>query len=189
RAFVVAQVVPQKKPGIDLDKVRGIEGVHLVPEERQGGPTTDFAQEILGRVGPATAEMIAESDGELQQGDRVGLFGLQQAYQEQLRGFPGLTISAVSAEGEGEPVQMFHSEPQPGTPLRTTLAKDLQIQAEKILADQKDPSALVAIRPSTGEVLAAASGPASQGWSTATLAQYPPGSTITMVTLLALLRS
>src|SRR5699024_8248830 len=186
---VVAQVVPQDKPGIDLDKVRDIEGVHLVDDERQGGPTTDFAQEIIGRVGPATAEMIDESDGEIQQGDRVGLFGLQQAYQEQLHGFPGLTISAVDPDGEDEPAQLFHSDPQPGTPLRTTLSKDLQIQAEKILADQKDPSALVAIRPSTGEVLAAASGPASQGWSTATLAQYPPGSTFKMVTLLALLRS
>ncbi|HLR28861.1 MAG TPA: penicillin-binding transpeptidase domain-containing protein [Ruania sp.] len=189
RGFVVAQVVPQDKPGIDLDKVRDIQGVHLVDDERQGGPTTDFAQEILGSVGPATAEMIDESDGEIQQGDRVGLFGLQQAYQEQLHGFPGLTISAVDPDGEDEPAQLFHSDPQPGTPLRTTLAKDLQIQAEKILADQKDPSALVAIRPSTGEVLAAASGPASQGWSTATLAQYPPGSTFKMVTLLALLRS
>src|SRR5699024_8809504 len=61
RGFVVAQVVPQDKPGIDLDKVRDIEGVHLVDDERQGGPTTDFAQEIIGRVGPATAAIIDES--------------------------------------------------------------------------------------------------------------------------------
>lgn len=189
RGFVVAREVPQDDPGIDLKKVRSIEGVHLVPAERQGGPTAGFAQEILGRVGPVTAEMIDASGGQLQQGDRVGRYGLQQAYEAQLRGFPGLTISAVPAEGEGEEVELFHSKPRPGEALHTTLDKDLQIQAEQILAEEESAAALVAIRPSTSEVLAAASSPASQGWSTATLAQYPPGSTFKVVTLLALLRS
>src|SRR5699024_4865239 len=137
----------------------------------------------------ATAEIIGASDGAIHNGDRVGRYGLQQAYDEQLRGFAGLTISATTPDSEDEPAEVFHSEAEPGTPLRTTLDEDLQVGAEKILSDEDAPSALVAIRPSTGEVLAAASGPASEGWSTATLAQYPPGSTFKVVTLLALLRS
>ena len=189
RAFVVAVEVRQDDPGeVDLDAVRAVEGVNLVPAERQLGPTDGFAAEILGRVGEATAEIIDDSDGAVQQGDQVGLSGLQRVHEDTLRGFPGLTVSITAGE-DAEPTEVFSSEPLRGQPLRTTLDADLQTLAEGILADQDSPSALVAIQPSTGEVRAAASGPASEGWPTATLAQYPPGSTFKVVTLLALLRS
>ncbi|MCL2464892.1 MAG: penicillin-binding transpeptidase domain-containing protein, partial [Micrococcales bacterium] len=49
--------------------------------------------------------------------------------------------------------------------------------------------ALVAIRPSTGEVLVAASGPGGDGLSTATVGQYAPGSTFKVASALALLRA
>ncbi len=190
RAFVVAMEVRQDDPGdVDMDAVRAVEGVNLVPAVRALGPTPGFAAEILGRVGEATAEIIESSDGAVQLGDRVGLSGLQRAYEDRLRGFGALTVSVSTGDEGAEPTEVFTAEAVRGQPLRTTLDADLQVLAEEILADQDSPSALVAIRPSTGEVLAAASGPASQGWSTATLAQYPPGSTFKVVTLLALLRS
>jgi cell division protein FtsI/penicillin-binding protein 2 len=47
----------------------------------------------------------------------------------------------------------------------------------------------VVVRPSTGEILAAASGPGSQGYNTATFGQYAPGSTMKVVTALALMRA
>jgi cell division protein FtsI/penicillin-binding protein 2 len=47
----------------------------------------------------------------------------------------------------------------------------------------------VAIRPSTGAILAAASGPGSRDQSVATTGQYPPGSTFKVVSSLALLRA
>ena len=190
RAFVVAMEVRQDDPGdVDLDAVRGVDGVNLVSAERELGPTSGFAGEILGRVGEATAEIIDDSDGAVQQGDQVGLSGLQRVHEDTLRGFPGLTVSITTGEDDAEATEVFTSEPVRGQPLRTTLDADLQTLAEGILADQDSPSALVAIQPSTGEVRVAASGPASEGWSTATLAQYPPGSTFKVVTLLALLRS
>lgn len=190
RAFVVAMEVRQDDPGdVDLDAVRGVDGVNLVPAERELGPTSGFAGEILGRVGEATAEIIDDSDGAVQQGDQVGLSGLQRVHEDTLRGFPGLTVSIAAGEDDAEATEVFTSEPVRGQPLRTTLDADLQTLAEGILADQDSPSALVAIQPSTGQVRVAASGPASEGWSTATLAQYPPGSTFKVVTLLALLRS
>jgi cell division protein FtsI/penicillin-binding protein 2 len=46
----------------------------------------------------------------------------------------------------------------------------------------------VALKPSTGAVLAAASGPGSNGYNTAMLGQYAPGSTFKIVDSLALLR-
>src|SRR5690606_29201024 len=49
-------------------------------------------------------------------------------------------------------------------------------------------SAIVAVRPSTGELVASANGPGSEGYSTALLGQYAPGSTFKVVTALAMLR-
>ncbi|WP_159621969.1 penicillin-binding transpeptidase domain-containing protein [Ruania rhizosphaerae] len=184
RAFVVAVVAPQDAPVVE--DVRGIDGVNLVSDERQMGPTEYFAYSILGRVGPATAEIIEASDGAIAEGDQVGLAGLQLAYDEQLRGFGGLTISVTSGE---ESTEVYTSDAVEGEPLRTTMDRELQERAEQIVDGLDVPAGLVAIEPSTGNLLAASSSAASNGWSTATLGQYAPGSTFKVVTLLALLRA
>ena len=64
----------------------------------------------------------------------------------------------------------------------------LQNLAERTLGKTKPASALVAIRPSTGEILAAANGPGSHDQSIATFGEYPPGSTFKVISSLALLR-
>ncbi len=155
-------------------------------------PTREFAAPVLGRAGAATAELIEESDGRLQVGDVVGLSGLQQRYDEQLAGTPGVTVSAVGEDDDARTV--FREAPERGEPLRTTLDLGVQTAAERVLAvpDPEDPgpaTALVALRPSTGAVLAAASGPGAGGLNVATYGQYAPGSTFKVVTSLALLRS
>jgi cell division protein FtsI/penicillin-binding protein 2 len=65
----------------------------------------------------------------------------------------------------------------------------MQQTAEQVLANVGPASALVAIKPSTGAVVAAASGPGSKGYDTATYGQYAPGSTFKIIDSLALLRS
>ncbi|WP_203338226.1 penicillin-binding transpeptidase domain-containing protein [Nocardioides limicola] len=150
-------------------------------------PTRTFAAPILGRFGEATAEMIEQSDGELQPGDRVGLSGLQARYQEHLAGNPGLVVEAVAVDATAR--ELHTVEVEHGRALRTTMDLDLQELAEELLGDVAPASALVAVRPSDGHLVAVASGPGSAGYSTATLGQYPPGSTFKTVTALALLRS
>lgn len=173
---------------LEAAAVAAIPGAVEIPDEIPLAPTREFARPILGTVGEATAEVIAESDGELEVGDVVGMSGLQEAYDEQLRGRPGLTVEAVPPEGtSGEPRELFGTEPTPGEPVVTTLAPGLQTLAEEVLAPVGTPSAVVALRPSTGDVLAAASGPGSAGYSTALLGRYPPGSTFKVVSTLALL--
>jgi cell division protein FtsI/penicillin-binding protein 2 len=88
-----------------------------------------------------------------------------------------------------EPRELHRVEPVAGEPLRTTLDLDLQAEAENILAGVGPASAIVAVRPSTGAVVAAASGPGGGGLSTATVGQYAPGSTFKVVSSLALLRA
>jgi cell division protein FtsI/penicillin-binding protein 2 len=150
-------------------------------------PTREFARPILGSVGPVTAEIVKESDGVYQAGDEGGLSGLQARYDEQLRGRAGSIVSAVPEEGER---RVLHEvAPVPGAPLKLTLDVRLQQDAERLLAGVGPASALVAIRPSDGHVLVAASGPGGGGLSTATVGQYAPGSTMKVVSSLALLRS
>ena len=190
-AFVEAIVLrPGDARGVD-PAYASVPGAVALRDELPLAPTREFAAPVLGRVGPATAELIEESDGRLQVGDVVGLSGLQQRYDEQLAGTPGVEVSAVGPDDSRE---LFRDDPAPGEPLRTTLDLGLQTTAERVLAvpDPDDPgpaAAVVALRPSTGEVLAAASGPGAEGLNVATYGQYAPGSTFKVVTSLALLRS
>ena len=78
---------------------------------------------------------------------------------------------------------------KPGTPLKTTLDPKLQQLAEDVLGKVGPASAIVALRPSSGAVLAAASGPGSNGYDTAMLGQYAPGSIFKMVDSLAMFRN
>ncbi len=165
----------------------GIEGAGAVQDELPLAPTKDFAAAILGTVGPATAELVKDSKGRIKPGDDVGLSGLQKRYDEQLTGTRGATVSAVDEEDERR--TLFTADPVAGSPLRTTLDVDAQTAAQQALADVGPASALVAIRPSTGDLVAVASGPGSKGYNTATFGQYAPGSTFKVVSALALLRA
>jgi cell division protein FtsI/penicillin-binding protein 2 len=190
RAFVEAIVLREDDAVPPLRAIDTIEGAAALEDTMPLAPTREFARPILGTVGPVTAEIVKESDGGYRAGDIAGLSGLQRRYDEQLRGTPGVVVNAVRSTDDGARTrELFRVEPEAGTPLRTTLDPDLQSAAERILADVGPASALVAIRPSDGHILAAASGPGSQGLNTATFGRYAPGSTFKIVTSLALLRS
>ncbi|MDQ3114482.1 MAG: penicillin-binding transpeptidase domain-containing protein [Actinomycetota bacterium] len=189
-AFVEALVVRAEASPVVGAELAAIEGAVALEDELPLAPTREFARPILGTVGEATAEIIEASGGEIAAGDTVGLSGLQARYDATLRGQPGLTVSAAPAEGTtGEPRTLYTRAAAPGEPLTTTLDPDLQQLAETVLAPVAEASAIVAIRPSTGEVLAAASGSGGGGLSTATIGQYAPGSTFKVVSTLALLRA
>ena len=87
------------------------------------------------------------------------------------------------------PVTVFEAKPVAGQDLRLTLNLYLQQLAEKTLADTKPASAIVAIRPSTGAILAAANGDGNADQNLATVGQAAPGSTFKVVSSLALLRA
>ena len=199
KAFVDAITIRQTRPGTDfsVEEVRALLGVTTLPGTLELAPTSEFARPILGRAGEATAEIVEESAGRVRPGDVTGLSGLQRQYDAQLAGSGGVAVNVVSAESaeEGEPGEdehlreLFRVDPVDGTPLETTLDVALQEHAEKVLEDVGPASAIVAVRPSSGEVLAAASGPGGEGLSTATLGQYAPGSTFKVVDALAMIRS
>lgn len=187
KAFVEAITLREADAAELLPQVDSLDGARAIEDTMLLAPTREFARPILGTAGEATAEIIEESDGTVEKGDVVGLSGVQLQYDERLSGRSGMTVEIVPDEGEAQVV--YEREAEAGDPLSITLDPGLQLDAESVLADVEPASAIVAIRPSTGEVLAAASGSGGEGYSTATLGQYAPGSTFKVVTALALLRA
>ena len=102
-------------------------------------------------------------------------------------GTPG--EGATGGEGPSSGSPGFTVDPVPGQDLTTTLDRRLQELAEQTLADSGVPSALVAVRPSDGHVLAAAAGPEGMSTPIGTSGRYAPGSVFKVVTGLAMLRN
>ena len=131
--------------------------------------------------------MIKDDPDKYQIGDEAGLSGLQARYDDQLQGVDGAVVNAVASDGQER--ELFRVDTQPGAALKLTLDERLQSAAEDALAGIGPASALVAIRPSTGAILAAANGPGTNGYNMATYGQFAPGSTFKTVSSLALLRA
>lgn len=148
------------------------------------GEASGSVQQLLGDVGPATDEDLEQLGRAYEEGDDVGKGGLQGTFQGMLAGKPGGVVRVV--DEDGEPVERLERfGEQSGTPLKTTLDLDIQQAAADVVRDRPKPTSLVAVRPSSGEVLAVANN--RGGFNRALLGQYPPGSTFKVITGAALL--
>ncbi|MGW8374535.1 penicillin-binding transpeptidase domain-containing protein [Streptomyces sp. ODS28] len=105
---------------------------------------------------------------------------LRRRYGDKTDGKPGVETRIVNAKGKdaGTTLRTL-SEGTPGT-LKTTLDLKTQTAAEKAVKAKGKGSA-VAVKPSTGEILAAVDQPAG-GYSTALRGSLAPGSTMKIVT-------
>lgn len=189
-AFVEAVVLREEDARDVPSAYTDIPGAVALSDTLPLAPTREFAAALLGRVGPATAEIVEESEGRILAGDEVGLSGLQARYDERLTGTPGTAVVARDAKDRLR--TLFEAPATDGADLATTLDPGLQQKAEAALASLGDgapASALVAIRPSDGAILASANGVGAAGADLASTGQYAPGSTFKVVSALALLRS
>ncbi|MFE9806566.1 penicillin-binding transpeptidase domain-containing protein [Streptomyces sp. NPDC005548] len=117
-----------------------------------------------------------------------GISGLQARYDKQLTGGGGAARSVVVVERESGRVvkRLTGSGKDAGKAVRTTIDPKVQEAAAAALDGVKKNAALVAIDPSTGDILAAANLPS--GMNRALEGRYPPGSTFKVVTSAALLK-
>jgi cell division protein FtsI/penicillin-binding protein 2 len=188
-------VITLRRP--DFEAIRAqvfdLPGAVFPTSTRLLAPSSRFGLALLGRVGDATQEVLDEAtddDGQPQYaaGDSLGLSGLQRAYQEQLAGTPGFTVTAVSTdeavEDAGEVIATV--DPVPGTPVQTPLVPALQNAADAAVTAQPLATHLVVVRPGTGEVLAVSSNEAANP-AHALSGQFPPGSSMKTMTATALL--
>ena len=208
QAFVEAITLRAEAPERPADaKVFAIPGALPVTDRQMLAPSRTFARSVLGTVGEATKEDVDAAGGAVVAGDQVGRSGLQKRYDEQLRGVPGVLVvradlkptgasaspsptpSASPSASPAPATELYRVAPTAGKPLEITLNRTVQRLAENVLAKTRPGSALVAVRPSTGEVLAAANGPGAGDQALATTGRFAPGSTFKVVSSLALLRA
>lgn len=121
--------------------------------------TMPYAAHVLGDVAEVSAADIEEGSY-YQPGDYIGKMGVEKSYEKQLRGEKGVQIMLRDAHGRIQGSYMngkFDRRPVPGKDLTLSLDIKLQALGERLLEGKI--GSIVAIEPSTGEVLCMVSSP------------------------------
>ncbi|SDL78524.1 Penicillin-binding protein A [Sphingobacterium mizutaii] len=118
------------------------------------------AAHVLRDVAQTESRGFPKSDRFYEKGDRLGISGIEKAYESYLRGEKG--IKNMVADVHNRPQGSFANgkydrEPVYGMELSSTLDIDLQEFGEKLMGKRK--GSIVAIEPNSGEILAFVSSP------------------------------
>jgi penicillin-binding protein 2 len=126
--------------------------VRFYPE----GPLAGQIVGYTGRQAPLSLRPI--ENGDLIFPESEGREGLEQIYDNELRGQPGQLDVTFDANGT-KTSERVSRPPVPGYNVITTIDRDLQALCESVLAKNAKRGAIVLIDPNTGEILALASWP------------------------------
>lgn len=174
-----------------LKAVPGPTNVYLVPGTEfqlvasRTAITPQLAAHAVGSVGPITAQELKQLGAPYDALSVVGQSGLEEVEERTLAGTPTTRIDVANAGGAA--VRRLATFPgRPGRTVQTSLDPTVQRAAEAALATSTRPNvAMIAMRASTGQVLAIVSDPIST-YETALQGAYPPGSTFKVLTATAL---
>ena len=166
------------------------------------------ASHLLGYVGEVN-QRIVKSNPYYKEGDYIGVSGIEKAYEDKLRGQKGVKLllkdvhnNIKGSFNDGK----FDIKSKPGKDLQSSIDIFLQNYGESLMKNKR--GSIVAIEPSTGEILCLVSSPnydpnilvgrkRSENYlilnkdtinkplfNRASLAQYPPGSTFKLINAL-----
>ena len=159
---------------------------------------------LLGYIGEVN-DKVVESDPYYRPGDYIGMSGIEQSYEEVLRGKKGVKVNMVDVYGVSRGSYrdgIFDTLPEVGPSITCTIDLQLQAFGEELMVDKV--GSIVAIEPSTGEILVMVSSPtynpdelvgSQRGnnymkllenkrhplFNRAVMASYPPGSTFKLI--------
>jgi cell division protein FtsI/penicillin-binding protein 2 len=151
-----------------------------------GTDVSGSVQQLVGTAAPVSAKQAERLGTPYEKGDIVGQSGVQQRFDKRLAGTPAAVISVTDASDHA--VKTVGGFPgKPGRDVKTSLDLRVERAAGSAMQGQSKPTSLVAIRPSSGQILAVANLPG--GFDRATQGTYPPGSTFKVVTAYALLQA
>ena len=118
-----------------------------------------YAAHVLGDVAEVSPADIEEDDY-YQPGDYIGKLGVERKYEKQLRGEKGVQILLRDAHGRIQGSYQNHRfDRRPVAGKNLTLSIDLKLQALGERLMEGKIGSIVAIEPSTGEVLCMVSSP------------------------------
>jgi penicillin-binding protein len=135
-------------------ELTSIDGVTYQETTGRIYPAGETAAHLVGYIRTVTAEDLEEHP-EYSESDLIGARGLEQLYEEQLRGEKGYTISAV--QPDGEETILAEKPVQNGENVSVTI--DVNIQEKVHESYEDDAGTAAAIDPETGETLALVSSP------------------------------
>ena len=161
-------VHPKLGPGQSL-ALRDREGQPAVAD-RDGTPIRTWSGNATAPVDPTVAPLLAAGMGRVAAGQG---------------GAGGWYVAVVDAAGNDVTVV----QGQTSDVLRTTLSVPVQKAAQAAVDGQSLPTMLVALQPSTGDILAVAQNAAAGPDPTALNGLYPPGSTFKIATATALIEA
>ena len=147
--------------------------------------TNQLAAHAVGSVGAITAQELKSLGSPYDSSSTVGQTGLEASQERTLAGTPTTRIDVD--DSQGNPIARLATfGGRPGKAVHTSLNPKVQRAAEAALATSSRPDvAMVAMRASTGQVLAVVSDPVTT-YDTALQGAYPPGSTFKVLTSTAL---
>ncbi|HMT30865.1 MAG TPA: penicillin-binding transpeptidase domain-containing protein, partial [Bacteroidia bacterium] len=188
------------------EKLFKFRGFYVQPRTLRKYPEA-VAAHTLGYIGEVDEKLVTKYPY-YRAGDYIGISGLEQSYEEELRGQRGVRVMMVDvfnrekgSFSNGE----YDTAAVSGQNLTTTLDMELQLLGEKLLENKI--GSVVAIEPSTGEILAIVTKPTYDPnllvgrvrsknygillkdqlkplFNRAMQAYYPPGSTFKLVNAL-----
>ena len=132
--------------------------LETIDEERRFYPRDGFASHLIGYVGEVSEEMLNNDPkyAAYEPGDVVGKAGVEETYDELLRGQDG--SRDVIVDSHGREVGYWRTQHAiPGQDQKLTIDIDIQRAAEVALGDNS--GAVVAMDPRNGEILALVSHP------------------------------
>jgi len=123
---------------------------------------TTSGAHVLGYIGEISKKQLEAQDEEnyYSKGDFIGLTGIEKYYEKELRGVKGEEVILVDSRGRQQgnySKGKYDKQPIAGLKVSTTLDLTLQEYAEKLM--QNKMGSVVAIEPSTGEILTLVSSP------------------------------
>jgi cell division protein FtsI/penicillin-binding protein 2 len=147
--------------------------------------TPGLAAHLVGSVGPITAQELTTLGAGYDSSSQVGQNGLEAYYEKQLAGTPGGQVQLVGARGVTQTLATF--SPKPGTDVATSIDPAVQSAAEQAMKSVTGVAGFVAVRVSTGQLLASVSLPRGSAFDYALDGEFPPGSTFKVLTATALI--
>ncbi len=203
---IILKQLSSKKYAVLQEKLYQFPGFFVQPRTLRTY-SDSVAAHLFGYVGEVDNKAIQDNPY-YQMGDYIGISGIEKAYEKYLRGKKGVNIYLVDvhnnikgafADGKYDTAAVF------GQNLVSTIDIDLQRYGEQLM--QNKTGSIVAIEPSTGEILSLVSAPTYDPdllvgrvrttnykklandtlkplFNRALMAKYPPGSTFKVINAL-----
>lgn len=203
---IFLEQISKEQYGYIEEKLFRYPGFYVQPRTLRKYPNK-IAAHILGYIGEVSPQEIS-NDPYYKLGDYVGKSGIEKAYENELRGKKGIKITMVDVFNRVKGSYqdgIYDTLATAGKDIHLTIDSELQAYGEALMRNKR--GSIVAIEPSTGEILALVTSPSYDPnlligrvrsrnynkladdtlvplFNRALLAMYPPGSTFKLLVAL-----